>query len=105
MSDTKILFGIMFFIAFIIFITVGIQSTNPSFQIMNVFDFGLFVAEIVGVAGVCVIATGLPCAGAMAFFGFTTFFAFSSTAFWIIFTPLTVVVAFIIARLGRGTHA
>jgi hypothetical protein len=102
MTDTKILMGIMFFIAFILFITVGIQSTNPSFQMMNVFDFGIFVAEIVAVSGTCVIATGLPCAGAMAFFGFTTFFMFSNTLFWVIMTPLTVVVAFIIAKLARG---
>jgi hypothetical protein len=102
MSDTRILMGIMFFVAFLIFITLGIQSSNPSFQIMNAFDFGLFVVEIIGVAGTCVLATGIPCAAAMGFFGFTTFFIFSSTVFWIIFTPITVVLAFIIARLARG---
>lgn len=102
MSSVKVLFAIMLFVSFIGFITAQIQATFPSFQIMTGFDFAVFTVSLLGVAGTCAIVTGIPCAGAMGFFIFATFFIFSNPMLSVLFAPITVVVAYIVARLGRG---
>ena len=101
-TEIRILMGIMFFVAFIMFISVFIQASFPSFTIITPFNFGIFTGSIVGVAGTCMIISGIPCAGAMIFFSFLTFIVFSNTVFWVVFVPLIVIIGYIVARLGRG---
>lgn len=103
MEDVGYVMSIGLFLAFILGITVLIQASFPSFQIIDSFSFIALAASFLAVAGTCVIATGIPCAGALAIFGALNFFVFSTTVAWVIFTPLTLTLAYIVAKLGRGT--
>jgi hypothetical protein len=103
MEDMGYVMSIGIFLSFLLAITGYIQISFPAFQIISGFDFALLGASFIAVAGICVLATGIPCAAAMGFFGFANFLIFSNTVAWVIFTPLTLSMAFLIAKLGRGT--
>jgi hypothetical protein len=94
----------MFLTVFLALILLGMPE---AYSFVNTFDLTLMSGEIIGVAGACVIATGLPCAGALAIFGLLNIVAFIVVADniikFVIFTPLTVVFIYLIAKLARGT--
>ena len=103
MSEMKYLFGVATFFAFLGFINFYLPTYM---QFFNAFDFAWFGAGILGVSGACVIASGIPCAGAIAIFGFGTIFNFIVVSEqWLtvlIFTPLAITLIYLIVKLGRG---
>jgi hypothetical protein len=102
--DIPVIVTLMFFLAIGIWLTGQIQQTFPQFQLVSSFDFLFFSAGLISVAGACVIATGLPCAATLGIFSVLQFFAVSNTLIGsLIFIPLSVIVAFIAAKLARGT--
>lgn len=103
-SDTVFVLGLMFFIAFLSWLTLQIQGTYPEFTTIKSFDMLFFAGEIITIAGACVISTGLACAGSLAFFSATSFFIVENLILNIlIFMPISVAVAFTLARLARGS--
>ena len=103
MEDIGYVMSIGLFMAFILAMTTMIQLSFPEFQIITAFDFIVLGVGFIGVAGACVLVTGIPCAAAMGFFAVGSFIAFSTAVLWMLFTPLTLVMTFIIAKLARGT--
>lgn len=102
-AETPFVLSLVVILAFISFMSVLIVARYPQFAILSSFDMGFFTANIIIVAGTCVIATGLPCAAALAFFSFTQFFIVQNTVLYsLVFVPLTVTIAYVMARLGRG---
>ena len=75
-------------------------------QLLNSVDLTIFSTEIVTVAGTCVIATGLPCAGIMIFWSFVNFYTFlivsNELVKILIITPILLGVIYVIAELARG---
>lgn len=103
MEDVGYIMSIGLFLAFLIVITGLIQVSFPAFHIIDVFDFAALGISFIVVAGACVLATGIPCAGALVFFSFANFIIFSNTILWFLFTPLTLTMAYLVAKLARGT--
>lgn len=98
------IFTMVFFVGFVIFLVAQAQTTNPDIEVFSGFDVSIFVASILGVAGACVIATGLPCAAALVFFNFLTFMTSGNgIIFSLILTPILATLGFIIAKLARGS--
>ena len=102
-TSTSTLFSILIFLAVLGFIST---LTPPDFKIMNPFDFAWFTTGIIGVSSACVIFSGVPCAGALAVWGLLTVLQYLIlTADWLkllIFTPLSAIIIYIVAKLGRG---
>jgi len=99
----SIFLSIVIFLAFITFIS---QITPPEYKIMNPFDFVWLTGGIVAVAGACVIWSGLPCAGALAVFTLGSVLNYlllqSSVVKLLVFTPLSVLLIYVVSRLARG---
>jgi hypothetical protein len=101
-GDANLLLSIMVFLAVLIFLTGFVVLSFPTFIVITPFDFTIFGGSVIAVSGACVVATGIPCAVALVGFGVLTFFTFSNPLLWVIFIPLSVVLVYIIAKLGRG---
>lgn len=75
-------------------------------QIIGSTDLTVFGTEIVTVAGTCVIATGIPCATVMIFWGIVNIYTFLIVEFEIIkifiITPILLGVIYVISELARG---
>jgi hypothetical protein len=102
--EAGIFFSIMVFMAFLTWIGT---MTPPEYQIISPFSFATLGASLIGVAGACAIATGLPCAGALAVFGVFDMLAqyFTTTFDWVkllIFTPISMLLLYLAIRLARG---
>lgn len=103
-TDAPFIFGLMVFIAFLIFLTTQIQTWYPQYQTIGAFDMVFFGGQFIAVAGTCAIATGIACAGALVFFSVLSFFFVQNTILnTLIFIPISVTVAFIISKLARGS--
>jgi hypothetical protein len=119
--EAKMLLAILFFLAFIMFISTMINQTNiPVSPYSNsttgagvtgtgiggtpIVDFGVFAASLTAVSGTCVAVGGLACGIGLGIFAVVNaiFFMSSNNMLWIIFVPLGVVVTYLIARLARG---
>lgn len=102
-GETKILLSVLIFFGFLsamyLFLPAPLQFFTP-------FDFAGTGIGIIAVAGTCVVATGLPCAGAIALYSiyeFAQYFVFSNEPLkLVIFFPLSLVLIYIIMRLARG---
>jgi hypothetical protein len=97
----------------IIFLTAfmaltGFLSTMmpPALQFATPFDLVWFTGSIIGISGACVIATGLPCAVALAVFGLASIWQYLIVSVaWVkllIFTPIMVGFIWEISRMARG---
>jgi len=99
----SIFLSIVVFLAFLTFIS---ELAPPEYKIMNPFDFIWLTGGIVGVAGSCVIWTGLPCAAALGVFTVGSIlnylFLQSSVIKLLVFTPLSVLLIYVVSRLARG---
>jgi hypothetical protein len=99
---------IIFFVSFLaISYYVMSQPDFPdSLKFFNLFDFVWFSGSIIGIAGSCVITTGLPCAVALTVFGIVTVWNYIIiNVEWIkliFFIPIIVTFIYIMAKLGRG---
>jgi len=84
---------------------LGIVGILGGPKIISTFDFIWLAGGFLGVAGACVVATGIPCAAALAVFGiasFTKYLLTSDVFTMAIFIPLFVVLIYIVSRLARG---
>lgn len=103
-SETKYVFAFMLFLAFIGWLSYNYLPIE--LKVMDPFDFGWFAGNILLVGGACGITTGLGCAGALAFFGFGSFYLYVISGIdWfntLIVIPMVITMIFIMARLGRG---
>lgn len=102
-AETPFVLTMMVIIVFGIWFTSQIAPRYPQFQFLSSFDAIFFAGAFLTVAGACAIATGLACAGALAFFSFTGFFFVQNTlVFLMVFTPIVVTIAYVISRLARA---
>lgn len=103
MSEVGVLASILFFIA-----VLGFFSTimPEEYKIMDVFDFAWLGGSFITIAGTCAIATGLPCAGALAIVGVITFWQYFVIKLeWfktIIITPIIIILIYLAVRIARG---
>jgi hypothetical protein len=105
MMEWKFILAYSIFLVAIMLIQ-SLPDFPPDLKIISPFDFVWFSGGIIGVASACVIASGIPCAGALAIWGITTVWQYVIVSIeWVkllIFTPLVVTLIFIISRLARG---
>ena len=106
-TETELLFGIIIFLA----IVGTISALLPKeFQVLSSFDFIFLSGSIIGVGAACSIITGIGCAAALGIFTIANFILYfilpqvTTFAFIkpLIIIPITVIITYIIARLGRG---
>ena len=99
---------IRFLLTFMVFLGfLGFLSTLPGApKIIEPFDFAWFVGGMIGVTGSCVVFSGVPCAAAIAIYGIVSMYQYIIVSQdWLkllIFTPLIVVLIYLIMRLARG---
>jgi hypothetical protein len=103
MSETKVILTIMFFFAFLGFMSAILP---PPLRILSPFDFLWFGGGIIGVGAACGIVTGLGCTVALGIFGVVSLVAylvvFVSWIKLLIFMPITIIIVYLISRLARG---
>ena len=91
---------------FLAFLGLMMLIVPPEYRFMNIFDFAWLTGGILGVGGACAIATGIPCAAALAVFGIVGFFNYMViNVNWIkilIFTPIALIMIYLITRIARG---
>jgi hypothetical protein len=98
--------ALAFIVAFIAFL--GFMSTiaPPEFVILKPFDFIWFAGSFIGLTTVCVVATGIPCAGGIVVFGMVSLYQYFIVSVdmikLLVFTPLLVVLIYIAMRLAKG---
>lgn len=103
MAEVGALVSILFFLA-----VLGFFSTiAPSeFKVLEPFDFAWLGGSFIGIAGTCAIATGLPCAGALAVVGIVSLWKyFIVNVEWfktIVITPILVILIYLAVRIARG---
>ncbi len=105
-------FGWQFILSFMIlvsFLAFANTYLPPEMQFINTFDYAFFGGSIIAVGGVCVIATGIPCAIALAVFGVASWFTYIviaetfSAIKLLIFVPIVITLIYIMVKeLGRG---
>lgn len=102
-AETPFVLSLLIFLAFCVFMTTQIAPHYPQFSLISSFDAVLLGGSFIGIAGACVIATGLPCAAALVFFNALTFFTVGNTLVTVlIFLPLSVTAGYVLSRLARG---
>lgn len=105
MSDTSLMVSIIIFISVAFFLNTILP---PEYQFMNSYNIALLSAETAAIVGTCVVATGLPCAGAIGAVTVANFLiAFYTTISWLnmlILTPLMFTVSWLLYRLARGVR-
>jgi len=103
MSEVGALVSILFFLAILgFFATIA----PAEYKILEPFDFFWLAGSFIGIAGTCAIATGLPCAGALAIVGVTTFLKYLVVGVeWfksIVIIPIMVILIYLAVRIARG---
>lgn len=105
MPDIQFIYSFVMLLT--IFAALILLGMPAAYSFISSLDLGIMTTEVVGVSAACVVATGLPCAAALAIFGIANVFTYivvaSDIIKFVIFTPLTIVFIYIIAKLGRGT--
>jgi hypothetical protein len=102
-TDTRFIIFCAAFVGILIWMGAQIVETNPEYQVLPAFDAVVMGGTFLGIAGTCVIATGLPCAGAIVITGLGGFFLVQNTVvFSLIFLPLALGLVYVVARLARG---
>jgi len=102
MANTEIAF-LIFILMFLSFLGLIQYLGGP--QVISPFDYFWLAGGIVGIAGTCVIATGIPCAASLIVFGlasFTKYLIFGDVYTMAMFVPLFVVLIYVVSRLARG---
>jgi hypothetical protein len=104
-NETQLVLTLMAFLAFLTFIS-SLPDIPEEYKIITPFDFAWFAAGVLGVAGSCVIFTGVPCAAALAVFGLLSIFNIlvvaNNIVKLLVFMPVIAALIYIVARLGRG---
>ena len=104
-TEVRFILTLMVFLGFLTFM-VSYSDIPEELKFIEPFDFVWWVGGIIGVAGACVVWTGLPCAGAIAIWGIGTVYKYVVVNLeWLkllVFTPLVVTMIYIIMKLARG---
>lgn len=95
-NETAFIFGLIIFVAALAWFST---QTNI-FGNISV-NFAALGVEFVGIAGACMIVTGFACVAAVALSTVINFFIIPPVL-TLLFTPIFVVLAYVIARLVRG---
>jgi hypothetical protein len=102
-TETGLLMSIVFLLAFLGFMGT---ITPPEYRVIEPFDFAWLTGGLVAVTGACVVATGLPCAVALAVYSLVSVIGYFVVAVsWIktlIFIPMSVLLIYLVTRLARG---
>lgn len=103
-NEINILFAFALIMAF--FSALILLGMPEEFQLFDSFDLTILIVEIVGVAGTCTLATGIPCAVAFLIASSYNIFDFvivsNDLIKLLIFMPIFVVLTYILSRLARG---
>ncbi len=102
-TNVNFLVSISVFVGFISLVSLAAITQYPEMAFIIGIDPAVFATELLVVAGTCVIATGIPCAGALIIF--TTINVWVATdpiIATLITAPLFVGLAYLVARLARG---
>ena len=103
-SDTSFIMGLVFFLAFAVFVSAMVAEHVPGFTLLTDVDIFYIATEATIIAGACVITTGAACAAALGGFSVVGFFIVSNTLLnTLIIVPCLVVLGFVMARLARGS--
>lgn len=104
MAELEYLLAFAFVLAFFgALIYLGIPE---DLQLLDTFDLGILIVEITGIAGTCVIATGIPCA--VAFVVASIYNIFNAVIVnqnfvqLFIMLPLSIGISYILSKLARG---
>lgn len=103
-NDLNYIFA--FVIVMIFFSALILLGMPEEFQLFTPVDLVVFTSEVGSIAGFCVVATGLPCAGAIAVWVLVDLLAYVITDQLIkllISTPIMIMVIYILMKLARGT--
>lgn len=103
MVETRIFITLFSFLGFLAFIS---SIVPQEYRFITLIDLGWLMASFIGVAGACAVATGLPCAGALAVFSFVSLFQYIVITNDIIktlfFTPIVMLIMYFAIRIARG---
>lgn len=105
MTDIKYIFA--FSVMFAFAGALALAGTPSIFLVMNTFDLAYFASEISTITTACVVITGVPCAGVFAFWtvaNLLTYVLSGEILTLIFFSPLFVVLIYILAKLARGNN-
>jgi hypothetical protein len=107
--DLAIVKGIVLFLSSLGFLVGIFTLAIPSFTFITIQSLAWFTGGTIAVTAACVVATGLPCAAAIAIYAaitaVSTYFTASTSYTWIstlIFTPLSIILIIFISKLARG---
>lgn len=102
-NEAGILFSILIFFGFLSAMSLFLPEP---LQFFTAFDFAGLGLGIVGVAGACAIATGIPCGVAIAIYSvynFVQYYILSDSVLkLVIFLPISIMLIYIIMRIARG---
>lgn len=102
-QDSNLLFGLLIFLAVLIFFGSQIAASDPNFILLSAFDMTAIAAAFIGTAAACVIPAWITCAAALGIVSVGGFFVISNQAFFAIFVlPTIVVLAYLISGLAKG---
>lgn len=107
--DLAIVSKIVIYLSVLGFIAGVFTLASPTFAFITIQSLAWFTGGTIAVTAACVVATGLPCAAAIAIYAaitaVSTYFTASTSYTWIstlIFTPLSIILIIFIAKLARG---
>jgi hypothetical protein len=102
-AETAFVLTLLVFVSVAAFLTLSISQTFPGFTILSGFDLTALGTEFFVIAGTCVITSGIPCAAALVLSTvFNLFVIPQGLLFTLIVLPLSITLAYVIARLARG---
>lgn len=102
-AETPFVLFLAIVFSVLVFLGGLMASTYPNAFAIQQWDILVYGGTFIGVAGACAVATGLPCAAALILANIITLISTSNTLLYtLVFLPLTITLAYVIARLARG---
>lgn len=102
-TETKLFVTLFVFLGFLAFFSA---IAPQDYRFVSLIDLGWLMVSFVGVAGSCAVATGLPCAGALAVFSFINLFQYivvtNDIIKTLLFTPIVMAIMYLAIRIARG---
>jgi hypothetical protein len=104
MVDYNIIFIFALLMAF--FSALIILGLPEEYQLIDSFDLTLLTGELIAISGTCILATGIPCAIVFIATSVLNVFTFlivnNDLISLLVFTPITVVITYLMSKLARG---
>jgi len=102
-SETQIFLTLFAFLSFLSFFS---EIAPKEYRFITLIDMLWLIGSFIGVAGACAVATGLPCAGALAVFSFLNIFQYivvtNDVIKTLLFTPIVILMMYYAIRIARG---